>query len=197
MRAEESKYWDHVAKVVKGGNVDGIKDNIWKRSYIVSKILNHRPIKARVLEIGVGQGLAAATVNLLTLGNISYTGTDVSPEFCSFVNRRWGLKAVNTDILKLPDGPFDMVWAFDTLEHVRPEEREAGYKEIDRVLDKHGVILLNVPREDSEHEEEFDWGQDDNDILNLARITKTKVSKWERYTLEEVDRSYLWVELVR
>lgn len=197
MRAEESKYWDHVATVIKGKNVGGITDNIWKRSYIVSKILNHRPIGAKVLEIGVGQGLGAAAVNFVTLGRLDYIGTDVSPEFCKFVKNRWDLDTVNTDILKLPDGPFDMVWAFDTLEHVRPEEREAGYKEIDRVLKPHGIILLNVPRDDSEHEEEFDWGQDDKDILNLAKITRTKVSKWERYTLPEIGKSYLWVELVR
>lgn len=197
MRAEESAYWDHVANVVKGKNVGGVTDNIWKRCSIVSRILEHRPVNARILEIGAGQGLGAAVVNLVTLGNIFYTGTDVSPAFCKFVNHRWKLDMVNTDVLNLPDGPFDMIWAFDTLEHVRPEERVAGYKEMGRVLAEHGVILLNVPCDESGHVEEFDWGMDEMDVAEIAKTTGTKIHKFEHYEVQEVERTYLWVELRR
>lgn len=197
MRREECDYWDMIATDVKGGSEDKIIDNVWKRCAIVSRILEHRPVHAKVLEIGVGQGMAAAITYMACLGNLDYTATDVSPVFCEFVRERWKLNAVNTDICKLPDGPFDMIWAFDSLEHVRPEDRAQGYAEIDRVLGEHGVILLNVPRSESGHNEQFDYGQDDADITNLARITKTKVVKWDFYHVEEVKRSYLWVELRR
>lgn len=197
MREAEMNYWDDVAIRVKGRNIGGMTDNIWKRCAIVSRILAHRPAHARVLEIGVGQGLAAAVTNMVCLGNMKYIGTDVSPAFCEFVEKRWKLQTVNTDVRKLPDGPFDMVWAFDALEHVRPEDRDEGYREINRVLDDHGVILLNVPRDESGHNDAFDFGQDDADIINLARITHTQVHKWEPYYVEEVERNYLWVELCR
>jgi SAM-dependent methyltransferase len=196
MRLDEAKYWDHVAVTVKGRDIGELNDNIWKRSEIVSRILSHRPIHARILEIGVGQGLGAAAVNLVTLGNIHYTGTDVSPSFCGFVQRRWKLDVVNTDVLNLPDGPFDMVWAFDTLEHVRPEDRAKGYAEINRVLARPGVVLLNVPLNESTHEEGFDWGYTEADVNELAQVCGAKVQT-EKYDIEEVGRSYLWVEMNR
>lgn len=197
MRPEECAYWDDVAVRVKGNGKGELNDNIWKRCAIVSRILAHRPVKARILEIGVGQGLGAAVVNLCTLGNLNYTGTDVSPEFCSFTSRRWKLNVAHTDIRRLPDGPFDMIWAFDTLEHVRPEERPAGYAEMNRVLAEHGVILLNVPLNESFHEGEFDWGMKDREVFELAEACNARVTKWEPYSLDEVDRQYLWVEIQR
>lgn len=199
MRPEESSYWDEVAtsKGV-GGNPSDFNDNIWKRCEIVRRILEHRPINARVLEIGCGHGLTPNVVKMATLGNFRYTGTDVSPKFCEFMKDRFGMDAVNTDILKLPDGPFDMIWAFDTLEHVRPEDREAGYKEIDRVLSKeNGVILLNLPRDESGHDEKFDWGVGDQDVAWLASIVKGRIFKMEHYHIEEIGLSYSWVEIRR
>lgn len=197
MRQSEADYWDHVAISVKGKDKGELNDNIWKRCEIVSRILSHRPINSRILEIGVGQGLGAAVVNLVTLGNIYYTGTDVSPVFCKYVGARWKLDVVNTDILKLPDGPFDMIWAFDTIEHVRPEDRKAGYKEMSRVLGKRGLIFLNIPLNESGHEEEFDWGITEREVFDIAEGTNTRVNKWEAYDIPEIERSYLWVELVR
>jgi SAM-dependent methyltransferase len=197
LRPSESEYWDHVATEVKGKGVGDLNDNVWKRCAIVSRILAHRPIHARILEIGVGQGLGAAVVNLVTLGNISYVGTDVSVEFCKFVQRRWKLDVANTDILSLPDGPFDMIWAFDTLEHVRPEDRPDGYKEMGRVLAEHGVILINAPLDESKHESEFDWGMEDREVFDLADAVGGRISKWERYRVPEVKRDYLWAEITR
>lgn len=197
MRPEESEYWNYVCVTLKGQNKGEVSDNINKRCEIVSRILAHRPVKARILEIGVGQGLGAAVVNLVTLGNVSYTGTDVGPEFCEFVKKRWKLNVINTDILKLPDGPFDMIWAFDTLEHVRPEERKAGYAEMGRVLAAPGIILLNVPLDGSLHEQEFDWGMKEREVFDVAEATNTKVIKYDPYHIEEIGRSYLWAELRR
>lgn len=197
MRAEESKYWDHIAVEVKGRGNGNITDNIWKRCEIVSRILAHRPIDLNILEIGAGQGMAAAVLNLVTLGHIKYTGTDVSPAFCEFVRTKWKLPMVNTDVLKLPDGPFDMIWAFDTLEHVRPEERMAGYAEIGRVMADRGLIFLNVPLNESRHEAEFDWGMHEREVFDIAEATKTIVQKFDPYDIPEVKRSYLWVELRR
>lgn len=182
---------------VKGKGKNELHDNVWKRCAIVSRILAHRPIGARVLEIGIGQGLGAAVVNLVTLGHMSYVGTDISIKACEFANRRWKIKTVQTDILNLPEGPFDMIWAFDTLEHVRPEDRLSGYKEMSRVLAKHGLILLNVPLDESHHEEEFDWGMKPQEVFDIAEATGCVVTKYEPYALEEVGLSFLWAELSR
>ena len=197
MRPEESAYWDHVAVHVKGKGRGELNDNIWKRCEIVGRVLAHRPVHARILEIGAGQGLGAAVVNLCTNGRMQYTGTDVSAEFCKFVALRWKLNVAQTDILNLPDGPFDMIWAFDTLEHVRPEDRPAGYREMGRVLGPHGLVLLNVPMDESGHPDEFDWGMKEREVFDIAEATNTRVVKFEPYHIEEVGLSYLWAELLR
>jgi hypothetical protein len=138
---------------------------------------------------------------------MEYTGTDVSPDFCEFVSKRWRLNTVNTDIQTLPIGPWDMVWCFDCLEHVRPEDRRTGYEAIDSVLVKeNGLILVNAPvanwnaerREAlSGHGAEFDHVFNETDILELNRICGTSVQKWEPYFIEEVNCEYVWVELGR
>jgi SAM-dependent methyltransferase len=197
VRPEESEYWDHVARQVKGHGVNDLNDNIWKRCEIVRRILSHRPIDWKILEIGVGQGLGAAVFNLLTLGHNKYLGTDVSAEFCRFVAKRWKLPVVQTDILKLPDGPFDMIWAFDTLEHVRPEDRKAGYEEMGRVLGKPGLILINMPLNESGHEPEFDWGMKEEEAFELARVIGGHVTVFEPYDITEIEKSYAWVEICR
>lgn len=197
VRAEESRYWDHIAKNVKGQGAGGITDNIWKRCEIISRILKHRPVNAKVLEIGAGQGLTPAVISRALLGNFKYLGTDVSEEFCRFVIGRWGLSMVQTDILKLPDGPFDQIWAFDSLEHVRPEERPAGYAEMSRVLGPNGKIFLNVPLNESGHVAEFDWGMNEREVFDIAEATGTHVQVYEPYDIHEIERSYLWAELVR
>jgi len=192
MRQRESAYWDSVAN-----SREGLNDNIWKRCAIVSRLLSHIPVGARILEIGVGQGLAAAVTNLITIGNIEYTGTDVSANFADFVAKRWKLNTVQTDILALPDGPFEMIWCFDSLEHVHPDDREAGYAEIARVFGEHGVILINAPMSETQHDLEFDHPFNEADILAINAACGTTITKYEPYHLEQVGRNYLWVEMTR
>lgn len=188
------QYWDKVA----GQRTDGkFNDNIWKRSEIVRRILEWQPIGASILEIGVGNGLAAAVINLLTLGNIKYTGTDVSGVFADFVRKRWKLNIVKTDAGYLPDGPFDMVWAFDTLEHVHPGKRLEAYAEINRVLANPGLIMLNVPLSESQHDMHFDFPFGSSDIAQLANACGAHIAKCERYEIPDIDRAYQFVVLQR
>jgi SAM-dependent methyltransferase len=199
MRESESKYWDHVALNLKGIASGNINDNILKRCEVVRRILAHRPEKAKVLEIGAGLAMAAQAVNTVLLGNFHYIGTDVSPEFCKYVEQKFRFTMYHADILQLPacEGGFDMVWAFDTLEHVRPEDRAAGYLEIGRVLAPHGVVLLNLPLDDCGHLDEFDHGITDQDAAELAKAIGGRISKWEVYRIEEQGLTFAWVEIVR
>jgi SAM-dependent methyltransferase len=199
MREDESQYWDAVAikKGVEGDFSANFNDNIWKRAEQTSRILAHRPVDARVLEIGCGHGLLPSMIRGLLLGNFHYTGTDVSAKFCEFMKRQWGLTAVHTDITALPDGPYDMVWLFDTLEHIRPEDREFGYAEISRVLADTGVVLLNLPLDGSDHVDEFERGVSMRDCARLAEVIGGVVYKSEIYQIEEQGLSFCWVEIRR
>ncbi|MGJ6964054.1 class I SAM-dependent methyltransferase [Streptosporangium sp. G11] len=59
--------------------------------------------------------------------------------------RERGLRAIHADAreLPLPDGEFDLVTAFDVLEHIEEDDRAAG--ELVRVLRPGGTALITVP----------------------------------------------------
>jgi SAM-dependent methyltransferase len=197
VKKEESVYWDEHF-INKGSKIGQVHDNLLKRCEIVRRVLRQQPIGVRVLEIGCGQGLVAAAVNLVTMGNISYIGTDVSEVACHFVKKRWKLEAKHADILNLPHGPFNMVWAFDTLEHVHPNDRMDGYQQICQVLaPENAMICLNVPLNESQHNPQFDHPFGEQDVFNLNNVCCTQIQTWEPYTIESQGLSFLWVELVR
>lgn len=196
MRPEETNYWDGVA-LERCGN-GNLVDNIHKRGEVVRRILEHKPIGKRILEIGTGVGLAAAAVDLLTLGNIGYLGTDVSGEFCKFVCERWKLNMVHTDVCRLPvgDGCVDQVWAFDSLEHVRPEDRSRGWAEIARVLAPDGKVLINMPLDESAHDNEFDHQFGDRDVNDLAEAVGG-IAVAHRYEIPEQNLRFNFVVISR
>jgi SAM-dependent methyltransferase len=199
MRKGESEYWDGIAEIT----ISRQRDNIWKRREIVKKLLDIDFINKRVLEIGVGLPFAASSLYFAHNGAFKYKATDVSPKFVEFANSR-GFDTVCTDVTNLPDGPFDIVFALDSLEHVNPEDRGKGYREIERVLAPHAKIILNIPVEETKHDLKYDHEFDINDVLSLALHTKTSLTKWELYRVtgkhpngNEINIRYIWSELER
>ena len=196
VRPEEAAYWDEVAV----NRIDGkLRDNIYKRVRLMAKLLEEPLIGARILEIGTGHGLTVAVVNLLTLANIRYTGTDVSKKFCDYVEKRWKLPMLHCDVRSIPveDHSSDIIWAFDSLEHVRPNDREEGYNEINRILKVPGLIMLNVPLSDSKHDPQFDHSFDESDLATLCKATNTRIRRMEKYEAPEVNTQYQFVVLER
>lgn len=167
MRPAEVDYWDTMAKerVFSDG---GVLDNPVKRVPMMKHMLAYSWAGHKVLEIGVGAGITAAALRFLTVGKMDYLGTDLSPTFCANAER-FGLKAVQADVTKLPgaDGVYTRVIALDSLEHVRPEDREPGYREISRVMAKGGRLFINIPLNESLHEMEFDHGFGLKDLVRL------------------------------
>ena len=200
MRDSESNYWDKEANGRLSGN-GSISDNIWKRQYLVANLLNAGMIDQRILEIGIGTATAIGAIQLAILGKFKYIGTDVSKKFVEH-GKKWDLDVRHTDILNLPDinGGFTRVICLDTLEHVKPEDRQAGYQEINRVLAKHSKILLNVPVEETRHNLEFDHHFDIIDILQLAQTCNMSLKKYNPYVADlpkDIKMRYIWVELER
>lgn len=197
MRPAESAYWDEVAE--QTGHKGGFRDNIWKRQAIMRRLLAHDFIGKCVLEIGVGNGLTMAALNLLILGNMDFRCTDVSDEFCKLVRDRWKFKADHTDVCALPDGPFDIIVALDSLEHVRPEDRQKGFQEIERVLAPAGKVLIHGPLSETQHNLEFDHAFDVCDVEMLRMAVGGRMQKWEEYDCDMPGgvRRYFWAEVVR
>ena len=103
----------------------------------------------RLLEIGYGSGLLMPT--LAPLADELY-GVDIEEEPAGLraTLERLGVrpqKLVRADIQELPfpDGHFDGVVAFSILEHLKREELERAARELARVLEPGGRLLIGCP----------------------------------------------------
>lgn len=190
MRRAEVDYWDKMAKerIFTDG---GILDNPIKRVPMVRAMLAYPWAGTKVLEIGIGAGLTAGALKFLTAGTMKYLGTDLSPAFVANAPR-FGLKAVQADVTKLPgeNGEYDRVIALDSLEHVRPEDREAGYAEISRVMAPRGLLFINIPLSESHHVDEFDHGFGLDDLVRIADagLSLEKYDTYETIYLGDVSK---------
>ena len=121
--------------------------------------------RARILDVGCGTG--ANLVRLSDFGNAE--GVDISPDALKFCRER-GLNNVKlgaAESLPYDDHEFDLVTAFDVVEHM--DDDVAGLREMRRVLRPGGRVLLFVPTF------MFLWGVQD-EVSNHRR----------RYRLEEL-----------
>ena len=176
-----SEYWDGVANKV--GDVEALdfSDNFDKRRLLIREFLEFDFQDQRVLEVGVGCGVTAAILTLLH-GGLNYKGTDLSKTFCTLANKIFRLDTRVASIIDLPfeDNSFDVAMLLDVLEHVPPTSRDMGYGELDRVLADKAVVFINNPITESQHDPDFDYGFNDQDIVNMAdalgmRVTKLKI----------------------
>ncbi len=128
------------------------------------QVTDRRP---RILDVGCGTG-----ANLLMLSKYGDAeGVDISEDALSFCRER-GLEKVKLgagEELPYEDGTFDLVTAFDVVEHM--DDDLAGLSEMRRVLRPGGKVLLFVPTF------MFLWGLQD-DVSHHRR----------RYRLPELER---------
>ena len=131
---------------------------------ICRRVTDRRP---RILDVGCGTG-----ANLLMLSKYGDAeGVDISNDALAFCRER-GLDQVKLgagEELPYDDGTFDLVTAFDVVEHM--DDDLAGLREMRRVLRPGGRVLLFVPTF------MFLWGVQD-DVSNHRR----------RYRLSELRR---------
>ena len=153
-RVEQSHWWYTGRRKILSDFVEAISRQVTDR----------RP---RILDVGCGTG-----ANLLMLSKYGEAeGVDISEDALAFCRER-GLDKVRLGAgEKLPydDGTFDLVTAFDVVEHM--DDDLAGLREMRRVLRPGGRVLLFVPTF------MFLWGLQD-DVSNHRR----------RYRLPELRR---------
>jgi SAM-dependent methyltransferase len=126
LAAMESHYWWHVGRL-----------RILDRQ--VHRIAAGR--RLRILNVGCGTG---GTVAMLQRYG-SVVNVDVSDQAIAFMTRLGHTDTVKVTGVDLPfeDGSFDLVAAFDVLEHIDPDV--PALREWRRVLRPDGRVLLTVP----------------------------------------------------
>jgi SAM-dependent methyltransferase len=127
-RVEQSHWWHIGRRRILAGFVEEI----------CRLVTDRRP---RILDVGCGTG-----ANLLMLSKYGDAeGVDVSEDALAFCRER-GLDKVKLgagEELPYEDGTFDLVTAFDVVEHM--DDDLAGLREMRRVLRPGGRVLLFVP----------------------------------------------------
>ncbi len=104
------------------------------------------PPQSRVLEIGFGNGAFLAYGNKRQW---EVHGTEINPELVRRAQES-GFRAVETgDLQAFSDKYFDLVVAFDVLEHIPREKLASFLTEIKRVMKDGAVFIARFPNGDS------------------------------------------------
>lgn len=177
----EVKYWQGIANKSVDLGKGTVSDNSWKRSHQISRMLKYEFISQKVLEIGCGNAVIAASLKLITGGHWKYVATELAPLFRASA-KRLGIDAIEADVRELPstEGGFTRIIAFDSLEHVRPEHREEGYRKIFEVAAKDALLFLHFSYATSYHDKEFDHPYGVDEIAKLEKAGFTLLT-YERY----------------
>jgi SAM-dependent methyltransferase len=134
--------------------------NAWLRWDVVERLLDGLDDVERVLEVGAGEGAVGARL----ARRYQYVGVEPDP-----VSRARARERVGTVLDVVPDDSFDLVCAFEVLEHVEDDRAELGMWR-DR-LRPGGWLLLSVPA----HEKRF--GAADRRVGHFRRYNSDRLAE--------------------
>ena len=137
------------------------------------------PAGARVLEIGFGQG---CFLTYAQSRQWQVTGTEVNPHLVTMGQARGLDVHLAHDLSAWADGTFDLVAAFDVLEHVPQEVALAFLQDMMRVLKPGALALLRFPNGDSP----FGLMHQNADVTHVNSIGRGKVLYWAQALQAEV-----------
>ncbi|MCO6358762.1 class I SAM-dependent methyltransferase [Roseivirga pacifica] len=117
------------------------------RYYIAMQFANGK----KVLDAACGEGYGSA---LLAQNADRVTGIDLSDKAIDHANEKYGdykTNFVRADVYSLPfpEGEFDLIVCFETIEHVNSPNR--AIEELKRVLSPDGLLIISTPDRDSKH----------------------------------------------
>ncbi|WP_291724304.1 class I SAM-dependent methyltransferase [Bernardetia sp.] len=107
----------------------------------LQKIISKEKKELRILNIGIATG--KTTEMLKKFGEV--TSLEYDATCADFVREKLNLEVIEGSVLELPfkDNSFDMVCAFDVIEHV--EDDQKAIFEMSRVCKQNGKICITVP----------------------------------------------------
>lgn len=120
----------------------------------------------KIMNIGCGTG---GTIGMLERFGV-VDNVDESDDAISFMKQHGYTRLTKVDGISLPfdDNSYDLVGAFDVLEHI--EDDEGALKEWRRILTKGGVVVLTVPAY------QWLWSQHDVALHHKRRYTTRRIA---------------------
>jgi SAM-dependent methyltransferase len=128
------------------------RESILRRQ--MERLISARSIPSRPRILNIGAATGRSSVWLGELGDV--VSLEYDGDCCRLTRQRTGLDIAEGTILDLPweSGSFDVVCAFDVIEHVEDDARAVA--EMKRVCRKNGILFVTVPASPllwSEHDE--------------------------------------------
>lgn len=127
-----------------------------------------QPSSACVLEIGFGNG---KFLQFCVDAGWTTTGTEINPLLVQLAQEAGFNALCSSDLSELNDDEFDLVAAFDVLEHIPQDKILFFLEQIYRVLKPNGTCLLRFPNGDSP----FGLANQNGDITHVSAIGSEKI----------------------
>lgn len=125
-------------------------------------------VALRVLEIGFGNG---SFLTYAKQKGWDVVGVEINNDLVETASR-YGYDVVCAESLaEFSDCDFDLVVAFDVLEHIGPKDLPNFFKEVARVLKNNGVLLARFPNGDSP----FGLMNQNGDLTHVTAMGSGKV----------------------
>lgn len=167
MAEYEQSYWWHL------GRLEII------RTYVKKAVGKKKPVD--ILNVGCGTG---GTIDMLEeFGKVE--NVDISDDAIAFMKKLGYNKITKVDGINLPykDKTYDVVGAFDVLEHI--DDQVGALKEWRRIIKDDGAIIITVPAY------QWLWSEHDVSLHHHRRYTvKSLMEAAARAGLKPVKRSY-------
>jgi SAM-dependent methyltransferase len=117
-----------------------------REKLIINTIKSHVLLatnKANLKILNIGCSTGRSSEYLAKFGEV--TSLEYDKECCDFTTKKTGLHIINGSITELPfeDNSFDLVCAFDVVEHV--EDHKKALEEMKRVAVTNGILFITVP----------------------------------------------------
>lgn len=185
---DEFDYWDRMS----GYSILGdhrVRYNFRKAQAIMVRLGQYDLAASDILEVGAG--MANVAMALCVAGAIPmkrYRCTECGDGYIRFLWDCWGIRADKAKMNRLPyaDHLFDVVFLFDVLEHIRPEERAQSWRELDRVMRDSRRVFINNPakRNPSHHHPDYDHGFGFKEMEELAGALGCHIGNIQYYSCD-------------
>jgi SAM-dependent methyltransferase len=161
------------------------------RNRLIERTLRERlPRAKRILEIGCGTGFTLQAL-AAAAPEAELTGTELFDEGLAVARRRMpDVRLLKVDAREMPfgAGEFDLVGAFDVLEHI--DDDAGALREIARVLEPGGGVIVTVPQH------RWLWSATDDYARHERRYTRRQLLDRLRDAGFEVERVTSFVTLL-
>lgn len=146
------------------------RNHWWFRARLnILQLLIGSTIKGNKKILNVGAATGATSLMLQQFGEV--TSLEYDKDCCEFTSHETGLEIINGSITELPfkTDTFDLVCAFDVIEHV--EDHQKAAQELMRTCKPGGLIFCTVPAY------QFLWSKHDEVNHHFRRYTLSDFSK--------------------